>query len=128
MSNEENKDLSHEVSEKNEATVNISISCNAALMVTTICAIFFSVFAPAITWFFMKNSLNLEQQKYLANLFNFQITIFVLLVISGVFFDIFSWLIGLFNLVILVIAAIKIANNENYKFPLTIDLIKVEQK
>ena len=130
MTNEENKDLSIGNNEEKleNKDVNISISSNGALVLITVVSIFLSIIPPIIGWIGMRNSFNIDQQKYLANLLNFQITMFLIGVITGAILPFLLGVVAFVNLIILVIATLKIANSENYKFPLTFDFIKVEEK
>jgi uncharacterized Tic20 family protein len=101
-----------------------TIDKNGLLIFTTLIAMVASVFSPLIAWFTIKNTLEQQQKDYLTDLFNFEITMFIVGLIVSVILKQLLGLIALVNIVILIIAAIKCGKKETFKFPLTITLIK----
>lgn len=75
-------------------------------------------------WFTQKDKLEGEAKDYLKNLTNFQLLLFILSIILGFAFAPLVSLIGLFNLVIIILAAINIFNGKIFKFPFNLELLK----
>ena len=75
-------------------------------------------------WFTQKDKLEGEAKDYLKNLTNFQLLLFILSIILGFAFAPLVSLIGLFNLVIIILAAINIFNGKNFKFPFLLEIVK----
>ena len=89
---------------------------------------FGNIVGPLLIWLFKKNDYEFVDDQGKESL-NFQITITIAIIIAG--FSILL-LIGiillplvlLFDLVMVIIAAIKASNGERYRYPLTIRLIQ----
>lgn len=101
-----------------------TIDKNGLLIVVTLISMALGVLSPLVAWFLIKNTLEQQQKDYLTGLFNFEITMFIVGLIASVILKQLLGLIALVNIVILIIAAIKYVKKEEYKFPLTITLIK----
>ena len=102
----------------------ITIDKNSLLLVVTIVSMVLGVLSPLVAWFTIKNTLEPQQKDYLTGLFNFELTMLIISLVAGAMFQIILGLVAFVNFVILLIAAIKCAKKEEYKFPLTIPLIK----
>ena len=89
---------------------------------------FGNIVGPLLIWLFKKNEFEFVDDQGKESL-NFQITITIAIILAG--FSILL-LIGilllplvlLFDLVMIIIAAIKASNGERYRYPLTIRLIQ----
>lgn len=99
-------------------------------MVTHLSGIFLSFVMPLIVWLINKDK---EDKAYLVEqskeALNFQITVAIAMVVSWVLmFVLIGFLllpaIGLANLVLCIIAAVKTSDNEMYRYPFTLRLIK----
>ena len=75
-------------------------------------------------WFTKKNSLEGEAKDYLKNMTNFQLLIFIITFALGFVLAPIAGLVGLFNLVIIILAAISVFNGKNFKFPFNLELLK----
>ncbi len=104
------------------------------LVLTTVSCIFFGFIVPLIVWLVNKDAMEEAPKKYLTHLLNFQLTLLIVGVLLGVvnIIPILGQLISFIgvpilwicNIILMIVAAIKLSNNEAYKFPLTIELIK----
>ena len=103
---------------------NTTIDKNGLLIVVTLISMALGVLSPLVAWFLIKNTLEQQQKDYLTGLLNFELTMFIIGLVTTVVFKPLLGLIAFVNIVILIIAAIKYAKKEEYKFPLTITLIK----
>ena len=65
-----------------------------------------------------------EAKDYLKNFTNFELLIFLITLVSGFVFAPIAALVGTFNLIIIIIAAICVYNGKNFKFPLNLELLK----
>ncbi len=77
-----------------------------------------------VVWFTKKNSLDGEAKEYLKNFTNFELLIFLITLVLGFVFAPVAALVGTFNLIIIIIAAIHVYNGKNFKFPLNLELLK----
>ncbi len=102
----------------------ITIDKNSLLLVVTIVSMVLGVLSPLVAWFLIRNTLTPAQKDYLTGLFNFELTMLIIGLVAGVILKQLVGLIAFVNIVILIIAAIKCVKKEEYKFPLTIPLIK----
>jgi uncharacterized protein len=107
---------------------NWGILCHLSALVLFIGIPFGNIIGPLVVWLIKKNELPLVDQEGKESL-NFQISmtiyasaaaILILLLIG------FPLLIGLMitDLILTIIAAVKVSNGESYRYPLTIRLIK----
>lgn len=106
---------------------------NTMVLITLSCLVL-SFILPVILWFSAKDKYNETTKKYLLNLLNFELTIFlsifvinilnVIPILGQIISAIASFFILLTNIIVILSATIKITKNENYKFPLTINLIQ----
>lgn len=100
------------------------INPKGALMVCTLLSIVAGLVPSLIYWVLAKNKLEGDLKTYLVNLLNFELTVFILLIVCGVVFAPLTGLISLINLICLIIATLKLSKEQIYKFPMTIQLIK----
>lgn len=104
------------------------------MVLTTLSCLVLSFILPIILWFSAKDKYNETTKKYLLNLLNFELTIFlsifvinilnVIPILGQIISTIASFFILLTNIIVILSATIKITKNENYKFPLTINLLQ----
>ncbi len=104
------------------------------MVLTTLSCLVLSFILPVILWFSAKDKYNETTKKYLLNLLNFELTIFlsifvinilnVIPILGQIISAIASFFILLTNIIVILSATIKITKNENYKFPLTINLLQ----
>lgn len=104
------------------------------MVLTTLSCLVLSFILPIILWFSSKDKYNETTKKYLLNLLNFELTIFlsifvinilnVIPILGQIISAIASFFILLTNIIVILSATIKITKNENYKFPLTINLLQ----
>lgn len=104
------------------------------LVLTAVSCIFLGFIVPLIIWIVNKDAMSEPAKKYLTHLLNFQLTLLIagmilvavnIIPILGQIISIIGCpLLWLANLVLMIIVAIKLSNNEQYKLPLTIELIK----
>ena len=94
----------------------------ATTAVTIIPAIGFIILLAI--WFTQKNSLEGEAREYLKNLTNFELLLYIIIFILGCVLKEVAGLVGLFNIVIIILAAISVFNGKNYKFPFNLELLK----
>lgn len=104
------------------------------MVLTTLSCLVLSFILPIILWFSAKDKYNETTKKYLLNLLNFELTIFlsifvinilnVIPILGQIISAIASFFILLTNIIVILSATIKITKNENYKFPLTINLLQ----
>ncbi len=88
---------------------------------------FGSILGPLIIWQIKKNEYPLVDDQGKEAL-NFQITMAIALVVSFVLMIvligfILIWVVGLFDLIMIVIAAIRANNGERYRYPFTLRLV-----
>jgi len=88
---------------------------------------FGSILGPLIIWQIKKNEYPLVDDQGKEAL-NFQITMAIAFIVCFILIfiligAILIWLVGLFDLIMIVIAAIKANNGERYRYPLTIRLV-----
>ena len=88
---------------------------------------FGSILGPLIIWQIKKNEFPLVDDQGKEAL-NFQITMAIALLVSFVLMIvligfILIWVVGLFDLIMIVIAAIKANNGERYRYPFTLRLV-----
>ena len=89
---------------------------------------FGSILGPLIIWQIKKNEYPLVDDQGKEAL-NFQITMAIAFVVSLVLMVVLIgflliWVVGLFDLVMIVIASIKANNGERYRYPFTLRLVK----
>ena len=89
---------------------------------------FGSILGPLIIWQIKKNEYPLVDDQGKEAL-NFQITMAIALVVSFVLMIvligfILIWVVGLFDLIMIVIASIRANNGERYRYPFTLRLVK----
>ena len=89
---------------------------------------FGSILGPLIIWQIKKNEMPLVDDQGKEAL-NFQITMAIafcvcLILVFVLIGIVLIWIVGLFDLIMTVIAAIKANNGERYRYPFTLRLIK----
>ena len=89
---------------------------------------FGSILGPLIIWQIKKNEYPLVDDQGKEAL-NFQITMAIAFIVCFILIfiligAILIWLVGLFDLIMIVIAAIKANNGERYRYPFTLRLVK----
>ena len=104
------------------------------LILTAIGSIFLGFLVPLIVWFVNKDSMQEEPKKYLTHLLNFELTLLIVGVIlvavkiipilGGLICAIGCPILWIANIAFMIIAAVKLSNNEQYKFPFVLELIK----
>ena len=94
------------------------------IMVVTLLSIILGFIPSLVYWLISKNSLEAPLKKYLTNLLNFELTLLIVGIVVGVVFAPLTGLVSLINLIFLIIGTIKINQDQVYKFPMTIELIK----
>ena len=94
------------------------------LVLTTLVSLIFGFLAPLVMWFVQKDMLEGEAKIYMKNLLNFELTMFIVILISSFVFAPIAAFLSFVNAVILILATINILNNKLYKFPFLLELIK----
>ena len=96
------------------------------LFITTLLILvpFIGFFILLYVWFTNKNKLQGDSRDYLKNMTNFQLLIFIITFALGFVLAPVAGLVGLFNLVIIILAAISVFNGKNFKFPFNLELLK----
>lgn len=94
------------------------------LMAVTLLSIILGFLPSLIYWLFAKNSLDSSLKSFLVNLLNFELTLLIIGAIVGVVCAPIIGLVSLANLIFLIIGTLKLASGKEYKFPMTIQLIK----
>ena len=89
---------------------------------------FGNIIGPLIVWLIKKEELPFVDDQGKESL-NFQITLTIALIISGVLLMVFIGiillpLVAIFGLVMIIIASIKANNGEKYRYPVCLRLIK----
>ena len=104
------------------------------LVLTAVSCIFLGFVVPLIIWLVNKDNMGEGAKNYLTHLLNFQLTLLIagIILLAVNIIPILGQLISfigcpilwLANIVLMIIVAVKLSNNEQYKLPLTIELIK----
>ena len=104
------------------------------LVLVTLSGIILGLLVPLIVWAINKDKMQLEAKKYLTNLVNFELTLFVtglaliliniIPVLGQIIYILGGTLICIINLIVLIIAVVKVSGNCEYKFPLTYQFLK----
>jgi len=90
--------------------------------------IFILILPPLLVWMFKKNELA-EYEQHFKDVMNFQISIFIYLMISVVLLIVLIGLplllfLGLFSTIVVVLNTIKVMNHEPYNYPWTMQILK----
>ncbi len=90
--------------------------------------LFFLLFPPIIIWLGTKNKVK-GINKHAADVVNFQISMIIYLVSSSFLANTFIGLsvvkfLGLVSTVLIIINAVRVINNQSYKYPLSIKILK----
>ncbi len=90
--------------------------------------IFILILPPIIVWMFKKNEIA-EFEQHFKDVMNFQISIFIYLMISVVMIAVLIGLpllifLGLFSTIVIVFNTIKVMNHQPYHYPWTIQIFK----
>lgn len=115
----------------NDVTTTASNSNDRTMAILAhIGGLFTSWVAPLIIYLIKKNeadsAFSTDQAK---EALNFQLTIFLAYMVSGLLMVVLIgilliWIVGLVNLVLCIVAAVKASNGETYRYPFAIRLIK----
>lgn len=90
--------------------------------------IFILVFPPIIVWMFKRNEI-LAYEQHFKDIMNFQISIFIYLMISAVLLIVLIGLpllifLGLFSTIVIVLNTIKVMNRQDYRYPFSMQIFK----
>lgn len=77
-----------------------------------------------VVWFTKKDTLVGEERDYLKNLTNFELLMFIISIVCGAVLPILLGLVGIFTLVVIILATISVYNGKNYKFPINLEMLK----
>ena len=104
------------------------------LVLVTLSGIILGLLVPLIVWAINKDKMQLEAKTYLTNLLNFELTLLVtgvgviltniIPVLGQIIYILGGTLICIINLIVLIIAVVKVSGNSEYKFPLTYQFLK----
>ena len=94
------------------------------LVLTTLLSLIFGFLVPLVMWFVQKDMLEGDSKLYMKNLLNFELTMFIIMLVFGFVFAPVAALLGFANAIFLILATISVFNNKNYKFPFLLELIK----
>ena len=104
------------------------------LLLTTLSCLILGFIVPLIMWILNKDNADFGGKKYLTNLLNFELTLFIACIVltllnvipllGQIVFGLGSFIIWIANIVLIIVATIKLTKNEEYKFPFTLELIK----
>ncbi len=104
------------------------------LVLTTLSCLFLGFIVPLIVWILMKDKFEGGEKSFLVNLLNFELTLligFVILaainvvpILGQLVCAIGSFVLWLIGLIVAIVATVKLTKNEEYKFPMTLELIK----
>ncbi len=88
----------------------------------------FLVFPPIIIWIWKKDEIE-NIKEHAIDVINFQLSMFIYFIAAGFLVFILIglpivMLLGIYSTVIIIINTIKVANNQPYKYPITINIIK----
>lgn len=103
---------------------DINFDTKGVITLITAFSIIFSFIPPLVYRILQKDLIEEHYKKYLTNLLNFEITIFTIELICSFVFSPLTGIIFMINMVFLMIAAAKIYNNQFYRFPFAIEVIK----
>lgn len=89
--------------------------------------IFIFIFPPVIIWLLKKDTVK-NMNKHAVDVINFQISMFIYLIIAGLLSLVvigipIAIFLGLFSLVIVIINTIKVINGSSYKYPLSLQIL-----
>ncbi len=107
----------------NSMDVPLEPSQRNVVVLVYVLTIFFAFIPSLVMWILYKDSPAVSARA--KDILNFQLTIllagFVSAVLTVILVGFLLLLaVGIFHLVITIVAAMKVANNENYRFPMTI--------
>ncbi|MBE7704405.1 MAG: DUF4870 domain-containing protein [Cyanobacteria bacterium SIG29] len=104
------------------------------LVLTTLSCAILGFIVPLIVWFLNKDNTEFVGKKYLTDLLNFELTLFIIGLILTVInvVPLLGQLISglgclivmIANIIIVIMATIKLTKDEEYKFPMAMELIK----
>jgi len=126
MTEEQQNQPSTQIDQKQERMW--AMICHLAALVAFIGIPFGNVLGPLVIWLIKKNEMPLVDVNGKEAL-NFQISMTIYFVVAGLLAFIvigipLMFMIGIANLVLVIMAAVKVNNGEEYQYPLTIRLIK----
>ena len=90
--------------------------------------IFILLLPPLLVWIYKRNEL-MEYEQHFKDIINFQLSMFVYLFVSVLLLAVLIGLpllifLGIFSQAVIVINTIKVMNREDYRYPLTIKILK----
>lgn len=104
------------------------------LVLTTLSCLILGFIVPLIVWILNKDNPEYAGKKFLTDLLNFELTLFiagvvltlvnVIPLLGQIVFVLGSTIVWLANIVLIIVATIKVTKNEEYKFPFALELIK----
>ncbi len=104
------------------------------LVLTTLSCLILGFIVPLIVWILNKDNTEYAGKKFLTDLLNFELTLFiagvvltlvnVIPLLGQIVFVLGSTIVWLANIVLIIVATIKVTKNEEYKFPFSLELIK----
>ncbi len=104
------------------------------LVLTTLSCLFLGFIVPLIIWIAMKDKFEEKEKSFLVNLLNFELTLligFVVLIavnvvpiLGQIVYGIGSLVLWLVGLIVAIMATIKLTKDEEFKFPMALELIK----
>jgi len=83
-------------------------------------------FIPPLVIYLLKKDESSFVAAHARESLNFQITVFIVIVILAITIIgvLFIWLVGVIDLVLVIVAAVRASDNKLYRYPFTIRLIK----
>ncbi len=101
---------------------------NAWLPILHLSGLFIFLFPPIVIWIWQKNKVN-DINKHAVDIVNFQLSMLIYLIASSFLKTTFIGLkavmiLGLLSTIIIVVNSIRVINNQSYKYPLSINILK----
>lgn len=104
------------------------------LVLTTLSCLILGFIVPLIVWILNKDNAEFAGKRFLTDLLNFELTLFIVGIVltliniipflGQIVFVLGSTIVWIANIVVIIVATIKITKNEEYKFPFTLELLK----
>ena len=117
----------NELVEESENKENQLMEDKLWLTLLHLSGIFFFIFPPVIIWLLKKETVK-DMNKHTVDVINFQISMFIYLVIAGILTFIvigipLAIFLGFFGLIMVLINTIKVINGTPYKYPLSLKIL-----
>ncbi|WP_341503996.1 DUF4870 domain-containing protein [Gallaecimonas sp. GXIMD4217] len=118
----------NEIDQMDNETRNWALACHAASFAGLIVPLFGSVLGPLIVWLMKR-----EQHPYIdeqgKEALNFQITMIIAYAMAAVLVVILIgilllWALVIFDLIMVIMAMVKTANGEDFRYPISLRLVK----